>query len=286
MNTNSFANLMKLKKAYRSRSSDFLTTWSKIKFNADSSKDEPCKNPFNPNSIALQHSLTFSNNFDSQETDWSSYHSLNLNNELTIQDYYFGGTLNHIYSNSNYKLNTSEVTFYYTGASKRKFYDSESDIVNIFDPTNLDSTFPIQGEGNECFFGLTYNNIQLEPNLYSFAQDQTKGWPFSFEFDAYDEFCKEWVVLDERMNVDLRNINFFGARPLNKSFSSFRIKQTAPGNNDLYAISLAYFEIHGIVSKRNSNFLNEVELDDPNPCIFEAMNALEFPNESDYNNII
>lgn len=240
-------------RANRYRSSDYPTTWRNINinFNTDSLADEPCQNWFNTNSLALQDKLTFRSNFASRSIDWSGYRLPN----------YCDGTLNHIYSNSNYKLNTSEITFNYTGASKRKSYDSESDIVNIFDPTNLNSKFSIQGEVNECFFGLTYNNIQLEPNRYSLAQDQTKGWPASFELDAFDEDRNKWLVLDEQMNVDVRDISSYNTRSFNKSFSSFRIKQTAPGNNGFYGFSLAYFEIYGFVSKRNYNFLNDHEIE-------------------------
>lgn len=213
--------------------------------------------------------MTFHN-----KIDYSNYVCVSPD-QIKISNLYdcFHGILFFIYYNSENKLNTEELEFHYSYASKR---DSLADLIqqnsnardqynilNIFDYQNIRSTFLIRQIKN-AFFGITFKRIKVTPISYSVRSGSLQNNRtnlVSFVFEGYDEQKNSWDVLDERVNINDLTVNggfaLFYVHYTKKSYSSFKIRQTDRGSNGLWGFSLAAFDINGIITECDSSFQND-----------------------------
>ena len=159
--------------------------------------------------------MTFHN-----KIDYSNYVCVSPD-QIKISNPYdcFHGILFFIYYNSENKLNTEELEFHYSYASKR---DSLADltqqnsnardqynILNIFEYQNIRNTFLIRQIKN-AFFGITFKRIKVTPVSYSVRSGSLQNNRtnlVSFVFEGYDEQKNSWDVLDERVNINDLTVN-------------------------------------------------------------------------------
>ena len=181
---------------------------------------------------------------------------------------FFHGIISYIWLYSNKFLNTREMEFHFSGASQRKRFDDQtnpnnpnvsdiSDILNIMDAENPKTCFMIEPYRDACF-GITFKRIKIVPICYCVRSGYfcNSNGPFltSFTFEGYDEETNQWDILDERVNTNELNpsggYSMFIVRKTDKSYSSFRIRQTEPGGNGRWGFAIAAFDIHGYPSYR------------------------------------
>lgn len=256
--------------------------------------DDISKNSFFEEVPALQEFLTTNEKIYMQEIEYSNYHELQPN-KINVRDPFecFHGVLYYIFYYSNSKLNVKEVSFCYSGAKNRKsllsiIKDNSNkidlyDILNIFSYTDINSQFVINCMRN-AFFGVTFNRIKINPTAYSIRSGSFRqhcGSLISFNFLGYDEDCKQWIILDERNNINdltiIGGFNLFYVRTTDKFYSSFKIQQTEPGYDGFWGFSIAAFDIHGIISYRdninvaNNEFceLNQISLENINDFTYD-----------------
>ena len=181
----------------------------------------------------------------------------------------FQGILNYIYFNSENKLNTEELYFQFPNdgySSMIKNCSNYLNIINIFHFNDSNSIFSISNQKN-AFIRFNFKRIKVNPIAYSIRSGSIISNTtrlISFNFEGYDEENKMWDILDERVDVvkinSSGNFCIFYIRQTNKSYSSFRLKQTDTLITNLWGFSISAFEIHGNISLNQ----NIIEFDDIN----------------------
>lgn len=173
----------------------------------------------------------------------------------------FCGILFYIYFNSNNKLNTKELEFHFNNAQYRQQLTTQSDdldILNIFNYSSINTEFKVDCCRN-AFFGVTFRQIKVMPIAYAIRSGNSNNHLVSFNFEAFDEDIQRWVVLDERVNLNnlipIGGFSMFYVRSVDKSYSSFQIKQTEPSCNGFWGFSIAAFEIHGDIFMGDQKFI-------------------------------
>lgn len=225
---------------------------------------------FDSEKPTTQNYLTNINSIIQNQIDFSTYFQVDFK-QINTRDInnLFRGILLFIYENSENKFNINEIEFHFSDARnrerlskiKRRTNLNHFDILNIFDYLNPKSQFQINNVEN-AFFGVKFHNIDVCPIAYSIRSGEGfHSKLVSFVFEAFDDFQKRWIVLDERVNTN--DLNYDGAfmlffvRTTDKFYSSFRIKQIDCSINKNWGFSLAAFEIHGIIKYKNGNYTTQ-----------------------------
>lgn len=189
----------------------------------------------------------------------------------------FHGILFYIFYYSNNKFNVEEIEFHFSGAQTRQPLESilsntnlnqinQWDILNIFYYEDTTSQFRINCTIN-AFIGFTFKRIKVKPLAYSIRSGSFPNISthlISFVFEGYDELENKWDLLDERVNInDLipsGGYCMFYVHTTDKSYSSFRVRQTEPGSTGFWGFSIAALEIHGTISLLESAFRQDQSL--------------------------
>lgn len=232
---------------------------------------------FNEDKPLYQEFLTNLENIQYQKIDYSKYEELPPNS-LNCRNKYdsFHGILYYIYMYSNNKFNISEIEFHYSGSKSRQNLEKmnkintckdQYDIMNIFDYENINKEFIIPCM-KDAYFGISFKNVKVSPVSYSIQMGaSTNNYCnlICFVFEAYNEDTKKWDVLDERENSNDLTLKggfvMFFTKKTNQSYSMFRLKQTNTCQNGFWGFSISAFDIHGVVSYRedeNEESLNVI----------------------------
>lgn len=204
--------------------------------------------------------LTFYNNCTNKNINWENFTQRPIFDVNSLDDC-FHGVLNYTFTQSECQLNINELEFHYSRANFRPQYNPAStdptvncDISCIFDYNNINTNFYVP-QTEASYIGVTFNNIQINPLSYSIRSNISLSHLTSFTFEAFDEDCNNWVVLDERANNDqvMRDkFPMYYVRLQRKSFSSFKIKQTEPANRFRQGFYISAFDIFGDISLRTT----------------------------------
>ena len=206
-----------------------------------------------------QNFLTGEGNVTENEIDFSRYIPIDSKKPhySNCKDLFYG-ILFYIFYYSNNKLNTREIEFHFSGGNMRQslekvmsmnYNNNCYDILNIFNPENINLDFKIDSYFN-AFFGVTFKINPISYSIRSGTISQySKSHLISFTFEGYDEENNKWDVLDERNNInDLipsGGFKMFYVRSGNKFYSSFMIKQIEPSSDGFWGFSISSFDIHG-----------------------------------------
>ena len=210
----------------------------------------------------MQETLTKSNCTIYKQIDYSNYNQLTCNYN-NLQDC-FHGILFYIFYYSDKKLNAREIEFYFSGGQERKqldeyHNDNKYNILNIFNIDDKDSCFEIDSI-KDAFFGVTFKRIKINPKSFSYRPANipyTSEHLFSFVFEGYDENSNKWDSINEQANIKFVNQvadneenhkkwDFYSFKVrTNKSYSSFRLRQTCPLSNGYWGFLISSFEING-----------------------------------------